>query len=49
MLLPIVLEVAPLAERHQVTWAVVRRVMVAVRRCQHHPRRPDLRQEVLGI
>lgn len=44
MLLPIVLEVASLAERHQVVRAVVRRIVVAVSCCEHYVRGADVRQ-----
>jgi hypothetical protein len=44
--LSIMLEVAPLAECHQVTWAVIRRVVVAVSGRQHHPGSADLRERV---
>jgi hypothetical protein len=44
--LTVMLEVAPLAERHQVTRAIVGWVVVAVSRCEHHARGPHMREGV---
>jgi hypothetical protein len=47
VILTIMLQVAPLAERHQVARVVVRGIVVAVSGCEHHTRGPDLREKVL--
>jgi hypothetical protein len=46
VILTIMLQVAPLAERHQVARVVVRGIVVAVSGCEHHTRGPDLREKV---
>jgi hypothetical protein len=46
VILTIMLQVAPLAERHQVARVVVRGIVVAVSGCEHHALCPDLREKV---
>jgi hypothetical protein len=46
VILPIMPEVAPLAERHQVARVLVRGVVIAVSGCEHHTCGPELREKV---
>ncbi len=47
--LPVVLEMAAVAVRHEIAGAVVGEVMVPVRRCQNNACRPDLRLRILDL
>ena len=49
MFRPVVVHVAPLAERREVGVRVVGRIVVAVGGSQDHPRRPYRLQHVVGI
>jgi hypothetical protein len=49
VLLAVVLEMAPLAQRHQIARAVVRGVVIPVSRREHHARGPELLLEALDL